>query len=126
MDIFGLTTYRKHQETLVDNHQILGGSWKCSLPGDGWTGDLDEQGVSVLAVKSFNQTRLSLLAMCTFHAYLLLKALHKKNAGITGIYTSTRGTIVLICFEVSRCALNLVNRASMGCNCLPRILMESL
>ena len=47
----------------------------------------------------------------------------KKNAGI---YTSTRGTIVLICFEVSRCALNLVNPASMGCNCLPRILMESL
>jgi hypothetical protein len=109
---------------MVDNHQILDGSWKCSLPGDGWTGDLNrhEQGVSALAVKSFNQTRLSLFAMYTFHDYLLLKALHK-NAGI---YTSTRGTIVLICFEVSRCALNLVNPASMGSNWLPRILMESL
>ena len=64
---------------MVDNHQILGGSWKCSLPWDGWTGDLNEEGVSALAVNSFNQTRLSLFAMYTFHAYLLLKALHKKE-----------------------------------------------
>ena len=50
--------------------------------GDGWIGDIKIDMNRPLAVKYFNQTLLSLLAMYTFHAYLLLKALHKQMVGI--------------------------------------------
>ena len=68
--------------------KMLINSWVGTLEmfvGDGWIGDIKidmNRPVSALAVKYFNQTLLSLLAMYTFHAYLLLKALHKQMVGI--------------------------------------------
>ena len=91
-------------------------------------GNVHFLGIDMNRVSVFLLWRVSIkhLWACLQCIHFMLTCCSKPCTKKNAIYTSTRGTIVLICFEVSRCALNLVNPASMGCNCLPRVLMESL